>query len=378
MDETTVLIVEDELLIAKGLARKLKNLGYTVAGIVASGDAALERAETEKPDIVLMDIVIQGDIDGIETAQQIRQRFAIPVIYMTAYADDETLARAQQTEAYGYILKPFKEREVHATIQCALSKHRAETQVSRELIRQQDSNTAKSQFLSMAAHDLRSPLTTILGTTELLAHYGQKFSDERKQHYLGRIQNSVEHMNQLLEDVLALSRADDTQVHFEPVQIELVQFCRSLVEEFQTVPIPRIEFWTELHELKGTFDPQQLQHILMNLVSNGLKYSPETEKIGLYLWHQNHRAIFEVRDRGIGIPNADLQRLFEAFHRAKNVGKVPGTGLGMAIVKRFVDCHGGTIDVTTREGEGTTFKVELPLSYSDVISPATSSEDEQE
>jgi signal transduction histidine kinase len=133
---------------------------------------------------------------------------------------------------------------------------------------------------------------------------------------------------------------------------------------------------TELSELYGTFDPQQLQHILMNLVSNGLKYSPDKEKVDLCLRSDNNFAIFEVRDRGIGIPNADLQRLFEAFHRAKNVGNIAGTGLGMAIVKRFVDCHNGNIDVKTREGEGTMVKVELPLS--NVTQTAVTSEDEPE
>ena len=119
MSEVKILIVEDELLIAKGLARKLQKLGYTVVDIVSSGEKALEKVAETQPDLVLMDIVIKGEMDGIETAELLHERFNIPVIYVTAYADDSTLDRAEQTGSYGYLLKPYQEREVHATIKLA-------------------------------------------------------------------------------------------------------------------------------------------------------------------------------------------------------------------------------------------------------------------
>ncbi|MGC9504081.1 hybrid sensor histidine kinase/response regulator [Baaleninema sp.] len=364
MDETKVLIVEDELLIAKGLARKLKKLGYTVVDIVSSGDAAIDRTEALQPDIILMDIVIKGDLDGIATTQKIHHRYEVPVIYVTAYADDETLERAEDTGAYGYILKPFKDREVHAAIKCALKKHQRERQVSEELDRQQKNSALQAQFLSMAAHDLRSPLTTILGSTELLAHYGHKFDEAKKSRYLERIQATVAQMNQLLEDILALSRAEESQVVFQSVAIELAAFCRNLTEEFQTQPTPRIQFSSSCDGLQGEMDATLLQHILMNLLSNALKYSPKTEPVLFSLSREKGLAVFEVVDRGIGIPKADLDRLFQAFHRAGNVGDIQGTGLGTAIVKRFVDLHGGTISVETVEGQGSTFIVKLPLQRS--------------
>ncbi|MGB7894923.1 MAG: response regulator, partial [Microcoleus sp.] len=118
-----ILIVEDELLIAKNLSPKLEKLGYQIADIVSSGADAIQRARELRPDLILMDIVIKGDIDGIETAAIINQELDIPIIYTTAYADDETLQRAENTGSYGYLLKPFKEREMHATIKIALSKH---------------------------------------------------------------------------------------------------------------------------------------------------------------------------------------------------------------------------------------------------------------
>ncbi|MDR9401892.1 MAG: response regulator [Halothece sp. Uz-M2-17] len=124
MDTAKIFIVEDEFIIAKGLARKLEKLGYKIVGTVASGEEALRKIEETHPDLVLMDILIEGEMDGIETATEVLQKFNIPVIYLTAYGDDKTLERAEESGCYGYILKPFKQREVHAAIRMALSKHK--------------------------------------------------------------------------------------------------------------------------------------------------------------------------------------------------------------------------------------------------------------
>ena len=123
MNKVKILIVEDELLIAENLSIKLKKLGYEVLNVVSSGNAALKFINTQQPDLILMDIAIKGNIDGIETAIKTKSIAEIPIIFLTAYADDETLERASQTGCYGYILKPFKDRELHATIKMAIKKH---------------------------------------------------------------------------------------------------------------------------------------------------------------------------------------------------------------------------------------------------------------
>ncbi len=145
-----ILIVEDELLIARQLASKLKKLGYNIIDIVSSGEDALQVAQEKSPKLILMDIVIQGDMNGIETAAKIYNNYSIPVIYLTAYADDETLNQAEQTGSYGYILKPFQERELHATIKMALKKHEKETELLRSL---------------EVARQTREKLKTIINTT---------------------------------------------------------------------------------------------------------------------------------------------------------------------------------------------------------------------
>ncbi len=119
-----ILIVEDELLIAKNLTRKLKKVGYKIIAVVSSGAEAIAIVNSNKPDLILMDIAIKGDLDGIETMAKIKEIDDIPAIYLTAYADDRTIDRAAQTGCYAYLLKPFKDKELRATIKIVLTKHR--------------------------------------------------------------------------------------------------------------------------------------------------------------------------------------------------------------------------------------------------------------
>ncbi len=120
MAEAKIMIVEDEVLFAKDLKDLLERLGYTVPALVSTGEEAIEKAGEMKPDLVLMDIVLKGGMDGIEAADLIRTRFKIPVVYLTAYADDETVQRAKITEPYGYVVKPLEERDLHVTLEIAL------------------------------------------------------------------------------------------------------------------------------------------------------------------------------------------------------------------------------------------------------------------
>jgi len=126
MTDARILVVEDENIVSKDIENRLKSLGYAVSAVASSGEEAINKAEETQPDLVLMDIMLKGDMDGVECAEQIRDRFNIPVVYLTAYADDKTLQRAKITGPYGYILKPFEERELHTTLEMALYKHKME------------------------------------------------------------------------------------------------------------------------------------------------------------------------------------------------------------------------------------------------------------
>lgn len=132
MSKTNILIVEDESIVAKDIQMSLKKLGYNVVAICSNGNDAINAAEEHTPDLVLMDIMLKGDMSGIEAAEQIRSRFNLPIIYLTAYADESTLSKAKITEPYGYIIKPFKEIDLRTSIEMALYKHQKETDIRKE------------------------------------------------------------------------------------------------------------------------------------------------------------------------------------------------------------------------------------------------------
>ncbi|TNF48300.1 MAG: response regulator transcription factor [Bacteroidetes bacterium] len=132
MSKTNILVVEDESIVSKDIQHSLKKLGYNVVGAAATGEKALDLAREFKPDIVLMDIMLKGDMNGIQTAEIIRNEFSIPVVFLTAYADESTLSKAKITEPYGYIIKPFKEIDLHTSIEMAIYKHGKEQEIIKE------------------------------------------------------------------------------------------------------------------------------------------------------------------------------------------------------------------------------------------------------
>jgi CheY-like chemotaxis protein len=145
MEKIKILIVEDESILALGLKKKLENLGYSVTDIAASGPETIKKVSENQPDIIMMDIVIKGDMDGIETAAKLNETLSIPVIYLTAYADDEILKRAATTEPYGYILKPYKEKELKANIEMAIYRKKSEQE---EILDYEDFYRDVTSFIS--------------------------------------------------------------------------------------------------------------------------------------------------------------------------------------------------------------------------------------
>jgi signal transduction histidine kinase len=215
----------------------------------------------------------------------------------------------------------------------------------------------------MASHEFRTPLTTILGSAELLKHYSHKWTEEKKNVHFERIYSNVQHIAQLLDDILLIGQVEAGKLEFNPEPLDVVQFCSSLVEELQLSASSEhpIVFTCQFSGSEGCLDEKLLRHILSNLLINAIKYSPTNSTVNFELICQKDWAIFQIQDSGIGIPIEDQERLFESFHRAKNVGNIPGTGLGLAIVKRSVDLHGGKITVKSEVGVGTTFTVTIPL-----------------
>ncbi|MBW4490894.1 MAG: response regulator [Trichocoleus desertorum ATA4-8-CV12] len=363
MANEKILVVEDERIVARDIEKRLKKLGYVVPVTVASGEEAIKKTAEIRPDLVLMDIQLKGKLDGIETAEQIRADFDIPVIYLTAYADEATLQRAKATEPFGYILKPFDARDLHVAIEVALRRRLSEEAIRVALEKEKELSELKSRFWSMAAHEFRNPMTSILSAAQLLEQEKHDLPEERRREYLYMIQNSIRAMDQLLGDVLAIGRVEGGNLRFDPAPLDLEEFCSIVVEEmqFNAGLKHRIIFNPQGNCDQACLDKKLLRHVLTNLLSNAIKYSPEGNDINFELICSDNTVIFQVKDTGIGIPAEAKNYLFEPFQRADNVGNIPGTGLGLTMVKRCLDLHGGQIFVESDTDRGTIVTVQLHL-----------------
>ncbi|HEY9835263.1 MAG TPA: ATP-binding protein [Stenomitos sp.] len=483
---TQILIVEDESIIALNLTENLKALGYEVVGIAVSGEKAVKKAVQLHPDLVLMDIRLKGKMDGIQAAQQIWERLQIPVIYVTGHSDQSTLERAKITSPFGYILKPVKERELSVAIEIALQRYgreqllnailrgmgdgvivvdpqrhiqslnkmaetltgwqvsearnreltevfniineqtqqpvddpvttalqqdtttyleydtllvskngtripigdsaapvkdnkgvlagavlvfrdiserkRAEEAIHQQLEQEKRLNQLQTQFIHTVAHEYRTPLSVILACSQILESNASRLDTQKQLRNCQKIQASVKYMVGLLENVWTFQQAESAQLVFNPSLLDLELFCRQLVEQYKLIAGEGKEIqWVSNGKAQmACVDPKLLQTILGNLLSNALKYSPNDSPIRFSLICESNQIIFQVQDQGIGIPAEDQPYIFDPFHRAENVGTRRGSGMGLAIVKKAVDLHEGTLFIESSVGVGTTVTVTLP------------------
>lgn len=240
---------------------------------------------------------------------------------------------------------------------------RAEEETRVALERERELNDMKTRFVSMTSHEFRTPLATILSSVELIEQYSDRLPAAERAEILGSVKIAVKRMTSMLEHVLFIGKADSGNLPFAPAQLDLRDLCQRIVDEMRaSLQTPHV-----LHfGATGTFedcliDERLLRHIVTNLLSNAVKYSPKGGEVRFTLARSGRDAVITVSDEGIGIPEADLPRLFESFHRGSNVTNIQGTGLGLAIVKKSVDQHGGRITVESRQGKGTRFMVTLPV-----------------
>ena len=252
--------------------------------------------------------------------------------------------------------------------------HGTNAELLRERAREKELVELKSRFVSMTSHEFRTPLSVIRSSAELLESYWERWDSSKRGNHLRRIQGSAQEMGRLLDGVLIVERADAGKLDFEPRAVDLAALCHEVVaavrESFREPP--SIECEVNAGGAEAVVDERILRHVLTNLLSNAVKYSQtksaaaasncrdDRRPIELSVGRSDGELEFTVRDHGIGIPAGDLPSLFESFHRGSNVGDVPGTGLGLAVVKRLVDRHGGSISVQSKQGEGATFVVTIP------------------
>lgn len=252
---------------------------------------------------------------------------------------------------------------IQAVIHDISDRKKAENELLRALAREKELGQLKSNFVSMVSHEFRTPLGIIMSSAEILRDYLEQLEPEDRLHHLQSIARNTRRMSDLMEEVLLLGQFEAGKMDFQPASIDLASFCRRLVDEMLSATDRRCPIQLSVGPISGTAqaDERLLRHIFTNLITNAVKYSEAGLPVRLDLKAEGQDAVWTVQDEGIGIPEPDLEWLFNAFHRGRNVGQRPGTGLGLVIVKRCVELHGGRIKVESKLGVGTTVHIRLPI-----------------
>ena len=235
------------------------------------------------------------------------------------------------------------------------------TELTEALKKEKELNEIKSRFLSMASHEFRTPLSSVLSSAALIGKYEKAEDQEKRNKHIRRIKDSVHHLNELLEDFLSLGKLEEGKVTAKPEMFDVKEFIDDLIEELQTILKPGQSFeFNHQGEVSIITDKKQLKNILINLVNNAAKFSPENSIIKIDSEIKEELLTIAVTDRGIGIAEEDKHNLFTSFFRGKNVTNIQGTGLGLQIVKRYLELLHGHIYIESELNKGTKVTIHLP------------------
>lgn len=368
MNPIKILIVEDELIVAHSLREALQSDGYEVLSVVDSADSATRALQKTTPDLVLLDITLKGSIDGIALGQEIQQKYRIPIVYLTAYSDPETLERAKKTHPYGYLLKPYRVQELKIAIEIALHRYRSDSDERKHLREEATiARKLKQEFLTNIKHEIRTPMNVIQGFCQLLQ---VEIEEEPSRSYLVSILESGNVLMKTLEDILELSKLESGDIElsfqcFDPRSLlnEVGQTATAKAREKNIALVTAI--CPDLPPL--IFDELSLKQILSKLLDNAIEFTEQgTVTIEAdCLEIEPDRAIeltISVRDTGIGIAEADRARIFEPFSQADSglTRQHGGVGCGLAIARRLTECLGGRLELESEEGKGSLFRLVFP------------------
>jgi PAS domain S-box-containing protein len=239
----------------------------------------------------------------------------------------------------------------------------AEVAIRDQLAAEKQLSELKSRIIQTISHEFRTPLTVVRTSIEILEHYGDQLDLAKKENYFRRMKAAIQYTTRLFEGVLLLDEVESNRLEIQPSLVQLEQFCQELIDEVQlTSAIAHtIHFVCEGEQRSTSFDQNLLKQVFGNLLSNAVNYSSDSSNIYVRLTHEENQVIFQVQDEGVGIPAEELPHLFEPFYKIGNGTNGSGAGLGLAIAKRIVDLHGGTIDLHSEINVGTTVTVTLPL-----------------
>ena len=368
MRDVDVLVVEDEAIVAFHLRQQLTRLGYNVAGVASSGTEALQLAHELQPAIVLMDINIDGDLDGIETASRLSAPPGPSIVYVSAYAEGPILERALSTSPYAYLVKPFSERELHATIQMTLERRRMDAELrAAKQVAQQERDAAQrhlqiatvrhqriqelqselvhaqrltelSQVVTTLIHEVLQPITAI---KSYLGGLRRMETSPELANVLGRIDEQTNRTAEIIGRLRNYLRKQDLQIRpasLSQVIGETIALTTTMMTDFETAITVQLQ--PEDQEVEA--DKVLIQQVLVNLIRNSveavqnqpIRQIAVTSKPG-----QDGMVEISIADTGLGIPEPIRDKLFQPFVTTKP----NGMGVGLSTCHRIVELHGGEL-----------------------------------
>ncbi|MCB9041960.1 MAG: PAS domain-containing sensor histidine kinase [Lewinellaceae bacterium] len=293
-----------------------------------------------------------------------QKRAEARILYLNKELEQKVEERTEKlTEVVNKLLQSNikLEREIKERKAAEAALRQNQEELRRSLEKEKELSELKSRFVSMASHEFRTPLTTIASSAELLGLYTESAQQEKRDKHLRRIQSSVTNLTGILGDFLSLSKLEEGKIQINPVYFTVEELGEEVVEEMQSLLKPGQKIQTDFQSghLEAYLDKKILKNIFINLLSNAIKYSGENSTVFFQLEQDGQNISASIRDEGIGIPKEDQKHLFTRFFRAANSVNIQGTGLGLNIVKRYVDLLGGKIRFKSEEGKGTSFFVDI-------------------
>lgn len=298
------------------------------------------------------------DITERKKAEEALKRSEEQLIIYAAELEKKVKAR---TEALDKTIRQLEKVNLDLQEQIAVRK-KAEEEARKSLEKERELNELKSKFVSIASHEFRTPLSTILSSSSLIKQYLEKGDVGKAEKHTNRIKSSVNHLTSILNDFLSLGKLEEGKIEIIKESVQLAKFFSEIQEDMRLLMKPgqSFVFNTEGPEQTIDSDPRVLRNIFLNLISNAIKYSGEGKKVYITVAFSDSNVIIRIKDEGIGIPEGETKHIFDRFFRASNATNIQGTGLGLNIVKRYVDLLDGDITFSSEPDKGSSFIVTLP------------------